>query len=75
MLALIVTVSYQYGFNAVGNTDQSVNLTGTAYADTYNTSVNTTKASFAFVSWEGMLLGVVALVFVLLIIMGHVNRY
>ena len=74
LLVFVVIFSYQFGLQALGSTDQGVNLTGTQYESAYNSSVNTSSAAYGFVSWEGYLLGIVALVFLVLLMFAPMIR-
>ena len=68
LLVFVVVFGYQFGLQALGSTDMSVNLAGTQYQSAYNGSVNTSTVAYDFVAWQGMIIGVVALVFLVLIV-------
>ena len=68
LLTFIVIFAYQFGLQGLGATDMGVNLTGTQYQSAYNASINTSIVAYSFVSWEGIIIGAVALVFLMLIL-------
>jgi hypothetical protein len=74
LMVFVVIFAYQFGLQALGSTDQGINLSGTQYQAPYNSSVNTSAAAYSFVSWEGYLLGIVALIFLLGIMFAPMIR-
>ena len=68
VIALGAIVMYQFGFNALANTDAGVNLSGSpSYQQQYNITRNTSIAGVQTVSYVPYLIGIVALASMLLI--------
>lgn len=66
LLAISSIIIYDYGFFAIGSSDMGVNLSGTQYRAGYNASVNTSVVTYSYLQFQPMLLGVIALAFMLL---------
>lgn len=74
LLAVTLTIIYQYSMTSLAATDVGVNLTGTQYESAYDASVNTSITAASLSQYPIMLVGVFAILIALSILILMVMR-
>ena len=75
LLGLMMIMVLQYGQTTIASTDIGVNLSGTAYNDTYHNQTHTTRATMNFMGFMPYFVGIAALIAALFLLVPGGKNY